>query len=137
LEDSGFKEDIRNIQKVFSSILGGKVEVKDNFTSTEKTLFFNLAENLLKSYKVEKSVLESDDQIFNMDILSDTVDPLWAVIEQNLNFIYGKEITSALLWFVLESSGKNNGIIPFIDFKGDSYDFSNVNDVWEYVKSIS
>ena len=126
MEDN-FNEDIDYIKKVFSGLLGAKIEVQDNFNTIEKILFYNIVENLDKSYKIERGVLE--DGGFNEKLLGDITDPLWSTIEQNLNFIYGKEITSALLWFVLERG-------PYEDENGGNHNFKKVGDLWEYVKTL-
>ena len=73
MEDN-FNEDIEYIKKVFSGLLGAKIEVQDNFNTIEKILFYNIVENLDKSYKIERGVLE--DGGFNEKLLGDITDPL-------------------------------------------------------------
>jgi len=125
----GRKDESEEVNKLFKFILGTDVKIKDNFNSTEESVFVNLIN------KIEQSnILE--DKIFwegGIDLIQIT-EPLWFVIENLFKLLYGREDTELIMWYLFERTDTEGNVNPVIDENDKEFILETPRDLWSYIK---
>lgn len=119
------KEDI---QKLFSLILGSKVNVIPKTVEIDKKdLFIFCVEQLGDCLKREEQLEEIGVNI------SQITDPLWFLVE-NLSFaFYGGETTDLIMWFLYDRIDIDGKVQYYIDDSDKKFLFNTPDDLWSYV----
>ena len=109
------KEDI---QKLFSLILGSKVNTTSKTIEIDKKDLFIFCVEQLEGIGVN---------------LSQITDPLWFVIENLSSAFYGSKTTDLIMWFIYERTDIDGKIQYYIDDSGKKFIFNTPEDLWSYV----
>ena len=119
------KEDI---QKLFSLILGSKVNTTSKTVEIDKKdLFIFFKEQL-------GDCLKKEEQLEGIGVnLSQITDPLWFVIENLSSAFYGSKTTDLIMWFIYERTDIDGKIQYYIDDSGKKFIFNTPEDLWSYV----
>jgi len=118
-----------DIQKLFKSILGTEVSIKDNFEENEEKIFGTLINKLIAADNMENEL----SAIGGIDAHKLT-DPLWLVIEGYMAMIYGAEATKIILWYIYDRIGPDGKIVPLEGHNGKLFILASTSDLWSYIK---
>lgn len=118
-----------DIKKLFKTVLGSEVNIKDNIDATEEGVFAIFIKKLEESFEIENIVYKEGGIE-----LSKATNPLWFVIENSFKFLYGEEATQLIFWYVMDRIGDNGQIVPIEDENGKEYIFKEPKDLWRYIK---
>mgnify|MGYP003152294607 CR=1 FL=1 len=120
---------LNDIRKLFNTILGSEVTIKDNIDATDEAVFILMIQKLEKTINMEHKVFE----VGGIDAHGLT-DNLWFVVESCFKFIYGTEAASTISWYLYERKNPNGKIVPLEDENGKKYLLKNPKFLWEYIK---
>jgi len=121
-------EENKDLKKLFSSILGTEVNVKDNLDHSEEVKFKKLVDSLNSSNSIENDLMEK-----GIDF-SGLTNPLWFIIEDCLKMIYGEDITDMVQWYIYDRFDGEGNIIPLKDPNNKIFTIKDTNDLWSYIK---
>ena len=79
---SKYQEESDMMKNLFTDILGSEVNIKDNFKTTQGSLFEVFVERLEYAHVTEKSIFDE----YGIELLKLT-DPLWFVIENSIKLL--------------------------------------------------
>lgn len=122
----------QDMKKLFETILGSKVDVRDDINNAEEKLFTIFINKLEKQNKVENKVFDSSGLE-----LTKITDNLWFVVETLLKTLYGKEATNVIMWYILfkdDTSPSNSGGGGYWEEDGKSYKINTVKRLWRFIK---
>jgi hypothetical protein len=119
----------KDIKKLFKSILGTEVNIKDNIDESEETIFKVFIEKLEKSYKIENKVFEES----GID-LTKVTDGLWFVLENTLKMTYGQDAGDIIIWYIYDRFNPDGSIVPLEGPNEKQFILKNSNDLWSYIK---
>ena len=123
------KEDI---QKLFSLILGSKVNIISKTVEIDKKdLFIFCVEQLGDCLKREEQLEEIGVNI------SQITDPLWFLVENLSLAFYGGETTDLIMWFLYDRIDIDGKIQYYIDDSDKRFLFNTPDDLWSYVNHIT
>jgi hypothetical protein len=122
-------EEIKHIKKLFDTVLGADIIVKDNIKATESTVFEILIQKADDSLNIEDKLGE----IADIDITKIT-DPLWFVIENQFKLIYGEEATELIMWYLMERLDEDNNVIALEDEEENKIILNKPIDLWNYLQ---
>lgn len=121
-------EEIKYIKKVFDTVLGANITVKDNIKATESTVFEILIQKADDSLNLE-------DKLGEMDIdITKITDPLWFVIENQFKLIYGEEATEIIMWYLMERLDEDNNVTALEDEDENEIILNKPIDLWKYLQ---
>lgn len=126
MEDINGKDDIK---KLFKSILGTEVSIKDNFEENEEKIFGTLINKLITADTIENELAS----LGGIDAHKLT-DPLWVVVEGYMAMIYGAEATKIILWYIYDRIGPDGKVVPLEGHNGKKFILESTNDLWSYIK---
>jgi|TARA_R100001163_G_C5067994_1_gene207639 hypothetical protein len=132
LKNYNMEDDIpgqEELQKLFQTILGAKVGVKNNIDKNEEQAFGTLINKLISADKLENQLAE-----FGGIDAHKLTDPLWLVIETYMNMIYGSEATKVILWYIYDRIGPDGNVVPLEGQNGKQFILKNTDDLWGYIK---
>jgi len=118
-----------DIKKLFTSILGSDVTIKDNIDSTEESVFVTFIKKIEESRMLEEKIVDD----WGID-LTRIIDPLWYVIEHTFNFLYGKDATDLIMWYIYDRFDPDGKVIDLEDEDGKKFNLKTPNDLWSYIK---
>lgn len=122
----------QDMKKLFETILGSKVDVRDDINNAEEKLFTIFINKLEKQNKVENKVFDSSGLE-----LTKITDNLWFVVETLLKTLYGKEATNVIMWYILfkdDTSPSNSEGGGYWEEDGKSYKINTVKRLWRFIK---
>tara|TARA_B110000444_G_C18620094_1_gene491746 strand:+ start:362 stop:754 length:393 start_codon:yes stop_codon:yes gene_type:complete len=125
MEDFFEYDGAKDMKDLFESILGSRVNIKDDIANTEEKVFTLFIQKLETQYKIENSILKTS----GLEI-SKLTDNIWFVLESLLKMQYGEEVTSLILWYVLFRNGE--------EYWGDGEDKIKINTIkrlWKFIQS--
>ena len=125
MEDFFEYDGAKDMKNLFESILGSRVNIKDDIANTEEKVFTLFIQKLETQYKIENSILKTS----GLEI-SKLTDNIWFVLESLLKMQYGEEVTSLILWYVLFRNGE--------EYWGDGEDKIKINTIkrlWKFIQS--
>tara|TARA_R110000822_G_scaffold142006_6_gene279963 strand:+ start:2024 stop:2422 length:399 start_codon:yes stop_codon:yes gene_type:complete len=117
------------IKKLFNTILGVDVTIKDNIDKSEELIFKSYIGKLDEANIMENKLIEVGG--LNCEKLTD---PLWFVIENSFRMIYGPESTEVILWYIYDRVDTDGSIIPLEDPNGKTFIIKDPNDLWSFIK---
>lgn len=120
---------LNDIRKLFNTILGSEVTIKDNIDATDEAVFILMIQKLEKTIQMEHKVFE----LGGIDAHGLT-DSLWFVVESCFKFIYGTEAASTISWYLYERKNPDGKIVPLEDEDGKKYLLKTPKFLWEYIK---
>ena len=121
-------EEIKYIKKLFDTVLGANITVKDNIKATESTVFEILIQKADDSLNLE-------DKLGEMDIdITKITDPLWFVIENQFKLIYGEEATEIIMWYLMERLDEDNNVMALEDEDENKIILNKPIDLWKYLQ---
>ena len=121
-------EEIKYIKKLFDTVLGANITVKDNIKATESTVFEILIQKADDSLNLE-------DKLGEMDIdITKITDPLWFVIENQFKLIYGEEATVIIMWYLMERLDEDNNVMALEDEDENKIILNKPIDLWKYLQ---
>ena len=101
-------EEIKYIKKLFDTVLGANITVKDNIKATESTVF-------------EILIQKADDSL-NL------------VIENQFKLIYGEEATEIIMWYLMERLDEDNNVMALEDEDENKIILNKPIDLWKYLQ---
>ena len=132
LKNTNMKDKIdgeEELNELFKSILGTNVKIKDNIKVTEQLLFVNTIQKLENSHKLEESLFGD----YGISI-SQITDPLWEVIGNDFNYVYGEKAQETIMWYIYDRFNPDGSIVPLEDESGKIFTLKDANDLWSYIK---
>ena len=126
---SKYQEESDMMKNLFTDILGSEVNIKDNFKTTQGSLFEVFVERLEYAHVTEKSIFDE----YGIELLKLT-DPLWFVIENSIKLLYGEKAAEMVLWYLYDRFDENGEIVVLEDEDGKKYTIKTPNDLWGYIK---
>tara|TARA_R110000803_G_C11940385_1_gene316497 strand:- start:531 stop:941 length:411 start_codon:yes stop_codon:yes gene_type:complete len=126
-DDDGFtgKEDFKDL---FTGILGSEVNIKDNINKSEEMIFNHLI-NILATQQSQ------EDELYELSGIgiNKYTDPLWSVITNVLQLLYGEDKTELIMWYIIDRFNPDGTIIPVEDENGKEFIFNTPKDLWSYI----
>ena len=119
----------KDIKKLFNSILGVDVTIKDNMDKSEEIIFKSYVSKLDESNIMENKLMEEG----GIDCHKLT-DPLWYVIENSFRMLYGQDSTEIILWYIYDRFNPDGSIVPLEDKDGKTFIIKDPNDLWSFIK---
>lgn len=122
-------KDLEHIENLFSDILGVKPNIKDNIEKDEETVF-SLTIIHLENSKYDEDKVSEHGSIN----LTQITDPLWIVIESQLQLLYGEEGAETILWYLFDRVDGDGVINPLVGKDGKKYILKEPKDLWDFIK---
>ena len=123
------QEESNMMKNLFANILGSEVNIKDDFKTTQGSVFEMFIKKLEHAHVTEKSIFDE----YGIELLKLT-DPLWFVIENSLKLLYGEDAAEMVLWYLYDRFDENGEIVVLEDDDGKKYTIKTPNDLWGYIK---
>ena len=117
------------LRKLFNTVLGTEVNIKDNIDVTEELIFVNMISKLEASEKMEHVVFTTS----GID-LSKVTDGLWFVIENQMRLLYGHEASELIQWYIYDRFNPDGSIIPLEGPNDKLFVIKTPKDLWSYIK---
>tara|TARA_R110000796_G_scaffold194821_1_gene311178 strand:+ start:493 stop:903 length:411 start_codon:yes stop_codon:yes gene_type:complete len=119
------KEDFKDL---FTGILGSKVNIKDNISKSEEMVFTHLVDILATQQSQEDELYE-----FSGIEINKYTDPLWSVITNVLQLLYGEDKAELIIWYIVDRYNPDGTVIPVEDESGKKFIFNTPKDLWDYL----
>lgn len=115
----------KDMKDLFETVLGSKVNIKDDLENTEEQVFNLFIDKLKTQNKIEEDIKESSG--VEIDKITDN---LWFMIESLLKFVYGGGAANVIMWYVLLRDGEPE----YWEENEEAYKIDNVKTLWRFVK---
>lgn len=125
-EEFSDKDDLK---KLFESILGSNITIKDTMVINDESIFCLIINKLDKAKNDDEALFE----LTNID-LSKSKSELWFVIEALLKIHYGQDAYDMILWYIFDRFNPDGKIVPFEDEKGKVFSLLTAKDLYAFVK---
>jgi len=125
-EEFSDKDDVK---KLFESILGSNINIKDTMVINDESIFCLIVNKLDKAHKDDEALYE----LSGMD-LSRCKEDLLFVIEALLKISYGQDAFDMIMWYILDRFNPDGKIVPFEDEKGKVFSLLTAKDLYAFVK---
>jgi hypothetical protein len=119
----------QDMKDLFESILGAKINIKDDIENTEEKVFCILVDKLEEQIQIEMEVYK----ISGLELVQATQN-LWFVVESQLKILYGEAAGEATMWYILYRRKEGGDDLIFDDGK-DGVKINTIKRLWKYVKS--
>lgn len=125
-EEFSDKDDLK---KLFESILGSNINIKDTMVINDESIFCLIVNKLDKAKNDDEALFE----LTNID-LTKSKSELWFVIEALLKIHYGQDAYDMILWYIFDRFNPDGKIVPFEDEKGKVFSLLTAKDLYAFVK---
>ena len=122
-------EDMEPITNLFTEILGVEPNIKDNIEGDEEMVFSIIIRHLENSKYDEDKIFE-----YARVDLTQITDPLWAVLEAQLQLLYGEDGAETIFWYLFDRVDKDGVINPLVGKDGKKYTLKEPKDLWNFIK---
>lgn len=119
----------QDMKDLFESILGAKVNIKDDIENTEEKVFYILVDKLEEQIRIETEIYK----ISGLELVQATQN-LWFVIESQLKILYGETAGEAIMWYILYRKKEGGDELVFEDGENE-IKINTIKRLWRYVKS--
>lgn len=128
-EEEENKENIESdLQLFFNGIIGTEVDIIPQEIESDEDYFDDLLMNL------EESINRQDaSMIYGGIDLEQVTGPLWYVLENYMNLIYGEEAYKMIMWYLLERWDEEGNVKPWIDIDNKEYKIENRKELWKFI----
>tara|TARA_R110002012_G_scaffold275115_1_gene461623 strand:- start:4045 stop:4443 length:399 start_codon:yes stop_codon:yes gene_type:complete len=125
-EEFSDKDDLK---KLFESILGSNINIKDTMVINDESIFCLIVNKLDKAHKDDEALYE----LSGMD-LSRCKEDLLFVIEALLKISYGQDAFDMIMWYILDRFNPDGKVVPFEDENGKQFSLITSKDLYAFVK---
>lgn len=122
-------EDMEPITNLFTEMLGVEPNIKDNIEGDEEMVFSIIIRHLENSKYDEDKIFE-----YARVDLTQITDPLWAVLEAQLQLLYGEDGAETIFWYLFDRVDKDGVINPLVGKDGKKYTLKEPKDLWNFIK---